>query len=55
MIDSFIGGVLTLAVLFFLMACVVLAIEAVPLIGAGLLVLFVVLVITTLISFTNRK
>ena len=55
MIDSFIGGVMTLIVLFFLFAGVVLLIESVPIIGALLLIPFVLLVITTVASFTNRK
>jgi hypothetical protein len=54
MIDAFIGGVMTLIVLFFLFAGVVLLIEAVPVIGALLLIPFLLLVVAAISSFTRN-
>lgn len=55
MIDSFVGGVFTLAVLFFMFVGVVMVSQWFPPLGILLFIIFTTLVITTVASFTNRK
>jgi Flp pilus assembly protein TadB len=55
MIDSFIGGVMTLAVLFFMFVGVVMVSQWFPPIGILLFIIFVTLVITTVASFASKE
>jgi hypothetical protein len=55
MIDSFISGVMTLAVLFFMFVGVVVVVDWFAPLGVLLLAAFMTLVFTTVASFTNRK
>jgi hypothetical protein len=55
MFDAFVGGALTLIVLFIMFCGVVIVIEYVPAIGFALLIGFGLVVVATLMSFADKR